>query len=269
MRYLRAFWAEIYREYIEFKRYPFEVVVSAFIFANMFIIVYMMAKGLIQDVGIDLTSSKIQHNVANMFVGYIVWIFAFFTIATIPQSITSDVSSGLLEQILLSPFSSGMLIFSRSVAQALGNLLPVVATGGLMSFIIKTDFIFNPVILFICLTLLSLASVGVGLILGGIFLIFKRASNLNSIIVWSTSLLVTADYSRSGFLGIIMRLFPISQGIRVFRMSMVDGLSLSQVASSGELLYLVVGSIAFLVIGVCSFNFFDKVARRHGLLGQY
>lgn len=269
MRYLRALWAELYREYIEIRRYPFEIIASSLIFAFIFIVTYMMARGLISGVGIDLANKQIQHNVANMFIGYIVWMFAFFIMASIPGSITRDVSSGLLEQTFLSPLPAGILILFRAVGQTVASILPIIITGIFMALVIETNFIFDPIAILICLFFLSIGSIGIGLFSGGIFLIYKRASMLNAIIVWSTALLVTADYSVSGFWGILMRLFPTSQGIRLFRSSMVEGVSLEQMISSYEIIYLMAGSVGFLILGIFAFNFFDKIARRHGLIGQY
>ena len=65
------------------------------------------------------------------------------------------------------------------------------------------------------------------------------------------------------------RTLPTTQGIIVLRRIVLDGASLAAVWQEGSLIWLVVHSAVYFVVGWFFFKWCEKKAREQGALGQY
>ena len=67
----------------------------------------------------------------------------------------------------------------------------------------------------------------------------------------------------------ISKTLPMTEGLKILRLLMVENKPFTYVLENGDLLLLIVNSALYLSIGLISFKCLEKVARERGLLGVY
>jgi ABC-2 type transport system permease protein len=72
-----------------------------------------------------------------------------------------------------------------------------------------------------------------------------------------------------GWMAAIARLLPLTPGVEALRRTLLDGVSLSTLATDGTLLWLIGTAAAYLVLGIAIFRWCERLARREGTLGRY
>jgi ABC-2 type transport system permease protein len=76
--------------------------------------------------------------------------------------------------------------------------------------------------------------------------------------------LIVAPVSQVPF----MKYLPLTWGATLLRRVMVNGESLYSIPS-GDVILLIVNSVAYFTLGIAVFKRFEKAARERGLLGHY
>ena len=79
---------------------------------------------------------------------------------------------------------------------------------------------------------------------------------------------LTLDHLPSG-LAFAACFLPTTQGIVVLRRVTLEGASLTEVFMDGSLIFLIIHSVALLMLGRFVFLWGENVARERALLGQY
>ena len=105
--------------------------------------------------------------------------------------------------------------------------------------------------------------VGLGLLMGGLAMVFKRVGGVAGILQMSFLFLVAAPVERYP----LLKLLPVAHGNTLLRDVLVKERSVY--ARPAELLILLGVSTAYLVVGCAVFNRMDRLARDRALLGQY
>ncbi len=264
------FYAEIVREIITARRYLFESVSGLIMMYILFMGFFFASQGFggspSPDGGADSTG------MAHRTVGFILWLFALSAVGHFGNAIRDDSHIGILEQIAMSP--TGMVV--DMCGRALGKtLLDCVTVGLVLASILLTtnvslSFSFFPVIFILFLTLLGLY--GLGFFFGGLSLIYKRLGAITIIVRFAFLILTGAITSLSNFppfLQLIAQTLPMTQGLAILRLLMVEDRSFFSVVQGGNFSILILNSAIYLTIGIVSFKYFEKKAREKGLLGVY
>ncbi len=254
MKDLVVFYSVMKKYFIERKRYILNLIMSIGGFLMLFLLVFF---GL-QSFGAGTETLK------GSLVGFSMWIFAAMAYSELSWSLIEEARNGTLEQLYLTPSSfrriSGYLVISSFMFQFI--LFTVFL--GIMLLITGQTLALNPgVVVLIGLTLLSVY--GLGYIMGGLSLVFKKVQAGNQILQFMFILfLVLPSFTDHP----IIYFTPISWGNVLINRMLIRGISLFDLTVL-EFSILFINSAIYLLIGVVIFTYLEKVAKQRGLLGHY
>ncbi len=208
---------------------------------------------------------------APFLLGYLIWLLARILIYYTYESFTTETQSGTLEQMYMSPAPSELIVLMRMFAALLAPLIVALLTGAGLMLLLNIRFPLRweglPVI---ALTMVGIF--GFGLMLGGAILIFKQISALadlvqNALLFLSGSLVPVSRFP--GWLAIIAKAMPTTQGIIVLRQVVLGGQPLVSAWADGSLIWLCINSALYLLGGWLIFKWCERTAKQRGSLGQY
>lgn len=206
-----------------------------------------------------------------LFIGYVVWLYARIVIMSTSGDLVGEAQAGTLEQMYMTPAPTEMLVLGRVLATLITTTLMVLTTAIALILILRINVPLRweevPVLL---LTLAGLF--GFSLMLGGATLVFKQTEALadliqNALLFLTGSLLPVSRFP--DWLATIARTLPITQGIDVLRNILLNGQSLSSAWANGSLVWLVIHSSLYLIVGWIIFKWCESIARKQGSLSHY
>jgi len=258
VRYLVLFKTMLKQEFIVMRRYLFDTVAALIAIYIIFLLIFFGARALGGDVpGFGGTLDAIV-------VGFLVWTFALFAYSSFAQAMVREAQEGTLEQLYMSPVGFTWVClfrivgsFSRMLTFNIVLLVLMMATTG--------RWLHLDVVSLLPLVLLTLAGVyGIGFIVGGLALVFKRIESFVGILQFGMAGLIAAPIDRFS----VLRYLPLAEGNRLIRQVMTEGLSLGTLAT-GDLLFLVINAAFYFGGGLLVFSLLLKTAKNRGLLGHY
>ncbi len=204
-------------------------------------------------------------------VGYLIWFYAAAAISNMSYSLMEEMQSGTLEQMYMTPAPTGAVILGRSLSGLVVATPMVVAIGAALVLVLDIPFPLRwqalPVF---ALTMMGL--LGLGFMVGGATIIVKQAqqmaNSVENLLMWLSGALVPVHLFPS-WLETSTKFLPATQGIITLRRIILEGQSLGAAWVSGDLPWLVVNSLAYLIIGWFVFKWCEKITRNRGSLGQY
>ena len=210
-------------------------------------------------------------NLSSAFLGYIIWFYALTAISNMAWGLREEMQSGTMEQMYMSPAPVGLILLGRTLANMIITTIMVTLMSiPLMLLLqIRLPLPMAGLPVFI-LTLAGLY--GFGYIIGGAVLIFKQVETFANLIQ-NMLLFVNGSFlpvtRLPGWLALLAKTLPSTQGIIVLRRVLLDNQSLAAVWQDGSLVWLTVHSALYFFGGLAIFSFCERVAKRRGSLGQY
>lgn len=246
----------------ELYRYKFNTISNFLIFYVLFM---FMFSG-IRSFGLSMGLSPIDmgENLEGFIVGYFLWTIIFLAYSNIAYGIINDANRGTLEQLNMSGISLSQIVIVRSFANLLLNIIFSIV---LLLFIMKqTGYWLDVDIISILIPVfLGIFSIlGIGLIFGGLALIFKKIQSLLNIVQYFLIALVAVIPESN----IISAIIPFNRAAGMIFSIMMGGYSFTDF-SLPDYGIIIGNSFLYLSIGLIVFNQCVKVAKSRGLLGQY
>jgi ABC-2 type transport system permease protein len=245
------------RRVLDYLRYPFEAVASIGAYYALFLVLFFGAKAF---GGARVSSSDSLSAIA---VGYVVFLLTQQAYQSIQGQIQQESMAGTLEQIAMSRYGLTKVLLTDSLALAAVTvvmlslvIVPIMATTGRWLH-------FDVPSVAILLALLMTGVSGLGLLMGGLAMVFKRVQGVAGLLQMTFLALVAAPVDRFP----VLKLLPVAHGNFLLRRTLVQGRS--AFATPAELGILVVVSLAYIALGVTVFKRMDGIARDRALLGQY
>lgn len=212
--------------------------------------------------GIGTPGLQMGTTVENIVVGYVTWLMLMMAWQTIPYSLLQETQEGTLEQLCMSPLGLTALSGFKVVANAITDMLIVIAMLVLTMATTGTSLNID-IISLVPLVLLALTAVfGLGFFCGGITLLFKRIQSYLQIVQFALIALVAADPSS------VFRWLPTTLSSYWIQRVMTKGLNLSYVPLA-DWLTMIISSVFYLFIGIAVFKLCQAKARRQGTLGHF
>lgn len=276
--YVSAFRGVFVKECIELKRYPLEYASTFVIMSIMFVAMFFFTKYSVMDImgryigdmeAINRFNADINRNAGHHLVGFLVWILMMFSISESTHRITNEAQMGTLEQLYLSPLHPVILLIFHTFAMLCIIVVTIIGpTAIVIPFLTGIPFDINVSVAVSCLILVVVGMLGIGLMLGGIALIFKRITSLIQLVTWCV--LLGAFAPLEGYNVLIMyfiRVFPPAQAMRIMRMSFID--KIQAVGSWYEYVWLLTGSLLLFAGGVAVYKMLERYALRNACLSHY
>ena len=162
------FIAELARTLILMLRYPVALFLDVFMNFAYFFCIFTGAKYFAGE-----HSSQFGHNAGGMVLGYFIWIIIITGFGHVTQEIEREARSGTLENIFLSGHKKAVIFVFRSFAGITVCFVQLCLVVPLMIYATGVEISFPVNIILPCLALV-VATSGIGLMIGGGALIFKR-----------------------------------------------------------------------------------------------
>jgi ABC-2 type transport system permease protein len=245
------------RRVVEMLSYPMEFFFGILALYAVFLILFFGVKAI---GGPRLGAGDTLSAIA---VGYVVFMLTQQSYQAISSQITRESTTGMLEQLALSPSGLLSVLLVDFFVQAFTSLVMVsfVMVGIMATTGRWLNFDVLSVVSLLVPTLVGV--IGLGSVLGALALVFKRISAIAGFLSMSFVFLVAAPVDRYP----LLKLLPIAHGNALLREVLVKGRSVF--GFPGELALLLAVSFVYIGLGVIVFVFMDKQARERGLLGQY
>ncbi|MEW6672129.1 MAG: ABC transporter permease [Thermodesulfobacteriota bacterium] len=261
-------YAEIVREIITLKRYFLEAVSGLLMVYILFLGFFFSAQTFRSAASPPANSTDLAHRA----VGFVLWLFALNSIGHFSNAIRDEAHIGIMEQIALSP--SGLIV--NMWGRAIGKTIVDCVTIGLvlLTIIISTriSLSFPPLSVAVVFILTLSGLYGLAFFFGGLTLIYKRLGNVTLVVRFAFLILtgaVTPIENFPAWLQIIAKTLPMTQGLKILRLLMIENIPLAAVLKSGDLFWLMIKSACYITLGLVSFRMFENIARERGLLGVY
>lgn len=262
-------YGEVLREFITLRRYFIESISGLVMVYILFMGFFLAGRGFSGQIASQAANST---DLAHQAVGFILWLFALNSVGHFSSAVRDESHIGVMEQIALSP--SGLIV--DMCGRAIGKtIIDCIMIGLVLITIMLTTGIslslpaFSVGFVFV-LTLLGLY--GLGFFFGGLALIYKRLGSVTMVVRFGFLILtgaITPIENFPSWLQLICKTLPMTEGLKILRLLMVEKRPFSFILESGDLLILTVNSTLYITVGLISFRYLEKIARHKGLLGVY
>ena len=246
------------RQWLEFIRYLFNMLLSLLIIFIAFMLLFMGIQEFVSRV------SGYGETLDSLVVGFIVWLFATLSYTGIATFITRESQLGTIEQLAMSPLGMGKVVLFRLFSDMILNyaiivfmlLLVMSITGRWLAFDMASASI---------LSILTIVSAqGIGLFVGGLALVFKQVQAEVQFVQLAFVVLIAMPLETFSFL----KLCPLIWGNNLIGEVMVRGISITEIPLEDVLSLLGISS-AYFALGLAAFKLLEYWAREKGVMGHY
>lgn len=252
-----ALMANIVKFWLEFKRYYFNTISGV---ATLLIFFYFMFFGIKAIGGANISSGD---TLEGMIVGYFMWTMFIFSFQGVAWGIIEEAQRGTLEQVFMSPIAFEYQMLFRMVSDFIFNVWLAVPLMYFVAFTTKRQLSFDLPTLLYLLIVGTISALGVGMVLGGIALVFKRISSFIQIVTFGSLAFTMFDSSQLWY-----RLLPMSQAAQMMKKMATTGTRFYQFPFSDHLLLWLAATL-YLFVGILIFRIFERHAMISGTLSQY
>lgn len=253
------FAAQLKKEYIYIRRYLFNAVGGLLTFYIVFLLLFLGYRGLAG--GTEMYGTGL----GNLIVGFLLWMSAMLVYQDISHTLFMEAREGILEQLYMSPYGYTRVTGFRVIASFLVMMSMVIVI--LFAMMISTGRYLNLDVLsllpLVIIMLLGIA--GIGFILGGLQLLFKRIQNFLQVVQFLLVGLVAAPVEGSFF---AVRFLPATLASHQIRQIMVQEMNITQL-NFGEIILALAIGMFYLVLGLGVFKICERKAMREGRLAQF
>jgi ABC-2 type transport system permease protein len=214
--------------------------------------------------GRAIAPQAITDSLTGIIVGFFLLLMATVAYSDLSWELIREAQWGTLEQLYMSPLGFRRVVLLKTAV----NVLVAFAFGGillgLMLLTTGTRLALDPLTI-LPIGLLSLGSaVGVGFLLGGLALVFKRVENVFQIVQFAFVGLVAAPVDSYP----LLKALPLTLGADLLRTAMGQGIPLWGLPAA-DLGLLALKAVAYVAVGYVVFGLFARWARDGGKLGKY
>lgn len=253
MTLLRFYRAEVLLHLHRQRRYAFELVVSSCVLLAAF-------AGLAYGIA-WLPTTDFLPKQSSLALGFVLWSFASASYSGVAGEAADEVRGRTLEQLCVVGRPLTVILLVRSSVQIAGALAGTLVLLHVTFWIVgrRLDV---PVLPLITILLVSAPSLlGLGLIMGGLSVLFKQAEAVNALMLFGVIALVGLP----AYPGNMLALLPFSHAA-AWIIAEQGGLMLDD--EGARLLFVAGNAAAYLAVGVAVFNACYRTARRRGTLGH-
>ena len=237
----RMFWYEIKMDFLRSIRYRFGMISDLLVYFALFTVF------MVTDSGNSYAQTYHYGNYKELvLLGYVAWIYAISAISNVAGSLQSELTHGTLY---------------KKVSSVLLETITIVTVVIISKFVWGIEFSFHPAFL-VPILLESLGMYGIGLIVAGIAIYFKRTGTI-VFLIQTALLFVTDTVPTSDAILKITHYIPLTRCNEILRQIAVGG------EYTGMLPGLCIVALVWLVIGSVFFDVMLKQAKKRGNLLFY
>jgi ABC-2 type transport system permease protein len=262
------FIAELRREFILLARYPFELV-SRLIWNLGFALMIFFG---FQAVG-GATGGALpgfQEGQLGRLLGLLITYIAINGISNATELLASETQTGTLEQAALSPPPLVVILLMRDLASYIEMLIRFSLVMAIAVVLTGARYHLDIPAFVVLLTLMYFGTEGIGLMLGGAGLLFKRVATLSQFAVMLVFGLAILPLSGlPPWMAFFIDNFPFTKALLILQKSAIGGVSFSTLVARGDVTSLLLNTLVYLGAGIVVFMYCERKARDWGTLNQY
>ncbi len=249
--------AQFKREFVYLKRYFFNFIGGFVTLYVVFLLIFLGFRGLAG--GTDMYGTGL----GNLIVGYVLWVFAMMIYQDISYNLFNEAREGILEQLYMSPFGYVRVTAFRLIASLAINFIMAVVI--LLAMMLSTGRFLNLdlISLFPLVILLLVPISGLGFILGGLQLLYKRIQSILQVVQFLLVGVIVAPIHLGW-----TQLLPGTMASHLVREVMVGEVFITALPFSKILIALGIALI-YAFLGILIFKYCERVAMVSGRLGQF
>jgi ABC-2 type transport system permease protein len=200
--------------------------------------------------------------------------FGFFYMQSVKLfwRLLTEIQTGTIEQVYLSPLPSWLVAAAgRVVAALIETLILMGITYGLTSAFVTLHFHWTFAAL-LPVTFLIITGIGYSLIIAGMTLLWKRIQLLQEGVLMLVMIFAFAAlpvFTVPGWFAGLGRVFPLTSPVTSLYGVMLGHRGVTGAWGPGGLVWLAVTAAAYLAAGIIVFRVLERITKRRGTLGAY
>ena len=258
MKYLYSFIAMGMKEWIEWKRYWFNSIVGLVIYLIVFVSLFTGAQYIGQN------NFALGESLEGFLIGYALWFMAMGAMSETANSIVDEARKGTLEQLYMTEIPFTWLLISK-------NIISTLIYTAIFFLIVNLQILFTGLTLnidiisiFVTLFIGLFSLYGIGLVLAGIGLVYKKVQN----VLGATQFILIGVMILSPLEIPIVKILPFAYARQLIMDIMKDGKGLLSFSAT-DYFYLVGVSVLYIIIGIAAYKVAEGQGLKKGMLGQY
>jgi len=270
--------AELVRNFIVMRRYWLRTIISMVMgYGMLMMLIYGFLYAQDTPEAAEMPWAENAESATNFVLSFIIGMFAFGIVGMYTQGLQSMASTGVLEQLCMSPHGLITNFMARTVV---GSITTIISSAILVYAVTVTvggTLHFAPVALPILLVLTFINVLGFGLMVGGLVLVFKQVGQVALIVrmvLFGLAIFAREDMVRDGGpVAMLLHLLPVADAAICLKYVLIQGQmhngAFESVFLHPSFFWLVVNSIVWNAIGVATFKSMENYSRLKGTLGTY
>lgn len=260
----RLFLAELEREFILLARYPFELVTRLIWNLGFALMIFFG----FQTVGAGLPGFEAGQ--LGRLLGLLVTYIAINGLSNGTDLLTREAQTGTLEQAALSPPPLVTILLMRDLASFIEMLLRFALVLAIAIAVTGARFHLDVPAFVVLLTLMYAGMEGIGLMMAGAALAYKRVATLGQFVVMLVfGLAIMPLEGLPPWMSAFVTHFPFTQALVLLREVAVKGTGFTTLLGQGAVWSLALDAGIYLAAGVAVFAWAERRARDWGTLNQY
>lgn len=274
--------AELVRTFIVMRRYWFRTVTGLVMGYGMLLVLIMGWMVSKDEVAATMGGKFGDPERATEFVlGFIIGMFAFGIVGMFTQGIQSMASTGVLEQLCLSPHGLITNFLARTTVSAVQAILSSSVLVWMVTATVGGTLHFDPVAVPVLLGLTFINLLGFGFMMGGMVLVFKQVGQVAILIrmglfalaMFATEAMLNKGWAWAAFIHTL----PITDASILLKWALianqgiVDGnlAGYRSVFQHPSMIFLILNCAVWLALGLTVFRMMETWSRAKGTLGTY
>ncbi|MDC0601668.1 ABC transporter permease [Aliiglaciecola sp.] len=254
MSWLLLFKNELKLQYFDMRQYWFETVLSLVVICGLFV-------GLFYGIKSFAYEGQEGQSLDGLMFGFLLWTFATTAYSSITKTVIDDTQKGYIEQLFIAPKSFTKLLFVKVIVDIASGFMFLILVTYLVMWLTGNWLDIHFLKFFAALLLAAPSLVGLGLIVSGFALVFKRVDTLGQMLTLALMALVALEGLPFG----PITLLPFTPGVSLARDWVLNGSPLQMY----DVAIVTLNSALYLFVGSAIFKHFEQVAKRKNLIGQY
>ncbi|MQA04505.1 MAG: ABC transporter permease [Streptosporangiales bacterium] len=239
--------------------------------------VFILLLGPLLGAGENIVRGQVEwtldsETVSIMLVWFLPFTFFYMQVVKMFWRLLAEIQTGTIEQVYLSPLPSWLVAAAGRVVAALIETLFVAAgTFAIVAPFTDIRIDWNAAAL-IPAFLITLAAIGVSLIIAGATLVWKRIQLANDFVLTMVMLFSASAIpliTVPNWWATIGHFFPLTDGVGSLYRTLFTDQPVTDPWGQGGLVWLLTVSLTYLATGIAAFGLGERIAKHRGTLGRY
>ena len=254
MHWWLLFKNEVKLQIFEMRQYWLETVAGLLAVCGLFLALFYGVKSFANE------GEQIQ-SLDGLVFGFLLWSFASAAYMSVTKCVVEDTQKGYIEQLFINPKGFTAILFVKTMVELFSALFFMTLIAYLTMWLTGNWIDINFPLFFMVLLMAAPSLIGLGLFVSGFALVFKRVDTIAQMLTLALMALVALDGLPFGPISFL----PFTPGVSLAK----EWVLKQSPINISDIIIVLANSAIYMFIGSLVFSYFEKVAKRKNLIGQY